>query len=166
MYLQSPGIETISSRGTGHDDLHTASIMASIFQTMPALRRAAPILSRRFFTCSQCLKGPSAQHASSLRASQKSSILRAVRYHSTRRAPSIRKSSTASALASSPLEALSKSIGGKATGSRASFFPEISEKVVAYWLLGSAASVFGIVVFGGLTRLTESGYVKTSLEVC
>lgn len=26
------------------------------------------------------------------------------------------------------------------------------------WLLGSAASVFGIVVFGGLTRLTESGY--------
>jgi cytochrome c oxidase assembly protein subunit 15 len=30
---------------------------------------------------------------------------------------------------------------------------------VAYWLLGSAASVFGIVVFGGLTRLTESGYV-------
>lgn len=29
--------------------------------------------------------------------------------------------------------------------------------MVAYWLLGSAASVFGIVVFGGLTRLTESG---------
>jgi cytochrome c oxidase assembly protein subunit 15 len=31
--------------------------------------------------------------------------------------------------------------------------------VVGYWLIGSAASVFGIVVFGGLTRLTESGYV-------
>lgn len=40
-----------------------------------------------------------------------------------------------------------------------SWFPETSSKVVAYWLLGSAASVFGIVVFGGLTRLTESGYV-------
>ena len=39
-----------------------------------------------------------------------------------------------------------------------SFFPEISDKAVGYWLLGSAASVFGIVVFGGLTRLTESGY--------
>lgn len=39
-----------------------------------------------------------------------------------------------------------------------SFFPETSHKAVAYWLLGSAASVFGIVVFGGLTRLTESGY--------
>jgi hypothetical protein len=35
-------------------------------------------------------------------------------------------------------------------------FPETSSKI-AYWLLGSAASVFGIVVFGGLTRLTESG---------
>lgn len=39
-----------------------------------------------------------------------------------------------------------------------SFFPETNSKSVAYWLLGSAASVFGIVVFGGLTRLTESGY--------
>lgn len=38
-------------------------------------------------------------------------------------------------------------------------FPETSSKSVAYWLLASAASVFGIVVFGGLTRLTESGYV-------
>lgn len=41
-------------------------------------------------------------------------------------------------------------------------FPKISDKAVAYWLLGSAASVFGIVVFGGLTRLTESGFVITS----
>ncbi|KIX95690.1 uncharacterized protein Z520_08397 [Fonsecaea multimorphosa CBS 102226] len=38
-----------------------------------------------------------------------------------------------------------------------SFFPDTSSNTVAYWLLGSAASVFGIVVFGGLTRLTESG---------
>lgn len=42
---------------------------------------------------------------------------------------------------------------------RRAFFPEISSKIVAYWLLGSAASIFGIVVFGGLTRLTESGCV-------
>jgi cytochrome c oxidase assembly protein subunit 15 len=34
---------------------------------------------------------------------------------------------------------------------------------VAFWLLGSAASVFGIVVFGGLTRLTESGYASHAL---
>lgn len=38
-----------------------------------------------------------------------------------------------------------------------SLFPDTSSNTVAYWLLGSAASVFGIVVFGGLTRLTESG---------
>ncbi|EFX05297.1 cytochrome c oxidase assembly protein cox15 [Grosmannia clavigera kw1407] len=37
------------------------------------------------------------------------------------------------------------------------FFPETSSKAVAYWLIGSAISVFGIVVWGGLTRLTESG---------
>ncbi|ROT36604.1 cytochrome c oxidase assembly protein COX15 [Sodiomyces alkalinus F11] len=37
-------------------------------------------------------------------------------------------------------------------------FPEkTTSKAVAYWLLGSAVSVFGIVVWGGLTRLTESG---------
>ncbi|KAI1850440.1 hypothetical protein JX266_004298 [Neoarthrinium moseri] len=36
-------------------------------------------------------------------------------------------------------------------------WPDASSKSVGYWLLGSAASVFGIVVFGGLTRLTESG---------
>lgn len=42
---------------------------------------------------------------------------------------------------------------------KSSSFPETNHKVVGYWLLGSAASVFGIVVFGGLTRLTESGYV-------
>lgn len=42
--------------------------------------------------------------------------------------------------------------------SKAKSFPAASSKSVAYWLLGSAASVFGIVVLGGLTRLTESGY--------
>jgi heme a synthase len=41
---------------------------------------------------------------------------------------------------------------------KGAFFPATSDKQVAYWLLGSAASVFGIVIFGGLTRLTESGY--------
>lgn len=32
-----------------------------------------------------------------------------------------------------------------------------SSKVVGYWLVGTSALVFGIVVLGGLTRLTESG---------
>ncbi|ERS96527.1 hypothetical protein HMPREF1624_06731 [Sporothrix schenckii ATCC 58251] len=36
-------------------------------------------------------------------------------------------------------------------------FPDTSSKSVAIWLIASAVSVFGIVVWGGLTRLTESG---------
>jgi len=32
-----------------------------------------------------------------------------------------------------------------------------AKKAVGYWMLGSAGLVFGIVVLGGLTRLTESG---------
>ncbi|KAK6346552.1 Cytochrome c oxidase assembly protein cox15 [Orbilia brochopaga] len=36
-------------------------------------------------------------------------------------------------------------------------FPDTSDKIVGYWLLGSAGLVFAIVVVGGLTRLTESG---------
>jgi len=34
----------------------------------------------------------------------------------------------------------------------------ISTRAVGIWLLGSAGLVFAIVVVGGLTRLTESGY--------
>jgi cytochrome c oxidase assembly protein subunit 15 len=49
--------------------------------------------------------------------------------------------------------------GSAKSSPKSSFFPETNDKVVGYWLLGSAVSVFGIVIFGGLTRLTESGYV-------
>jgi cytochrome c oxidase assembly protein subunit 15 len=38
-------------------------------------------------------------------------------------------------------------------------WPDISDKKAGIWLLGSATLVFGIVVLGGLTRLTESGFV-------
>jgi heme a synthase len=31
------------------------------------------------------------------------------------------------------------------------------KKIVGYWLAGTSAAVFGMIVFGGLTRLTESG---------
>ena len=37
------------------------------------------------------------------------------------------------------------------------WFAETNDRVVGVWLLGSAGLVFGIVVLGGLTRLTESG---------
>jgi hypothetical protein len=59
-------------------------------------------------------------------------------------------------LSASPAHAAA--LAGAAKGqARSSSFPKTSSKSVAYWLLGSAASVFGIVIFGGLTRLTESG---------
>lgn len=34
---------------------------------------------------------------------------------------------------------------------------KFTKPIVGYWLLGTAGLVFGIVVIGGLTRLTESG---------
>lgn len=44
-----------------------------------------------------------------------------------------------------------------AEATKASSFPAVSAKPVAYWLFFTASLVFGIVVVGGLTRLTESG---------
>ena len=34
---------------------------------------------------------------------------------------------------------------------------ENRDKIVGYWMFGTGALVYGIVVVGGLTRLTESG---------
>lgn len=62
---------------------------------------------------------------------------------------------TAAAAPSPTLKQTSELAAG--AKSKTKSFPETSSKSVAYWLLGSAVSVFGIVVFGGLTRLTESG---------
>ncbi|KAF9636330.1 putative cytochrome c oxidase assembly protein cox15 protein [Lasiodiplodia theobromae] len=126
--------------------------MASIFQAFPALRRAAPRLSRDFFACSRAVNPAKSAVPPPLRSHlRQSPILGAVRWQSTAKP------------AQTPLGALSKSIGTKPVQKAAtevkkrSFFPKSNRKIVAYWLLGSAASVFGIVVFGGLTRLTESG---------
>ncbi|RPA96832.1 COX15-CtaA-domain-containing protein [Choiromyces venosus 120613-1] len=63
---------------------------------------------------------------------------------------------------SSPLGALANTFARNSQSLKASakarpFFPDISSRTVGYWLLGSAGLVFGIVVLGGLTRLTESG---------
>ena len=72
---------------------------------------------------------------------------------------SIRSTSSSSAAptAQSPSSLSSLHDGSRSEDQSARYFPEASDKVVAYWLLGSAASVFGLVVLGGLTRLTESG---------
>lgn len=67
------------------------------------------------------------------------------------------KNSTSSPAASIEYAAEPATESNEKSNSSGSSFPDTSSKSVAYWLLGSAASVFGIVVFGGLTRLTESG---------
>lgn len=131
--------------------------MASISSALPALRRAAPRLSKTLFPCSQCSRStvskgrPTTLYLNAFRSSTRRNIV------------SSSDIGTSPLGSPSALASLSKSINQKAERARkwdrSSFFPKTSNKVVAYWLLGSAASVYGIVVFGGLTRLTESGFV-------
>ncbi|KAI7462040.1 cytochrome c oxidase assembly protein-like protein cox15 [Hortaea werneckii] len=77
------------------------------------------------------------------------------------------RSQSSSATAPSPLGALSQTIGQSpsktaanatsSSSSSTSSWPNHTPRSVGYFLLLSATSVFGIVVLGGLTRLTESG---------
>ncbi|KAH6679225.1 cytochrome c oxidase assembly protein-like protein cox15 [Halenospora varia] len=126
--------------------------MASI---LPGLRRAAPRLARDFFICHQCVR--QARPLGKLQLPIKSNLSRTIRFNSS--AVTFPKNG----ISSSPLVNLSQTIEKETAGKGAEklrkqgFFPETTSKPVAYWLLASAASVFGIVVFGGLTRLTESG---------
>ena len=124
--------------------------MASIFQ---GLRGAAPRLSRNLFICRQCMK-------QSRPIIERSTILGKSAFQKSVRLNHVAANADNAARKSSPLASLSQTIAApKNSRSTQKFFPETSSKSVAYWLLGSAASVFGIVVFGGLTRLTESGYI-------
>ena len=137
-----------------------AGLMASIFSTFPALKKAAPRLSRQFFSCLQCSRMVPKARPTTL-------YLKAFKSSTRRTIASSSDAFSSPSGASSTLASLSKSISQKTERTtrvvRTAFFPETSDKVVAYWLLGSAASVFGIVVFGGLTRLTESGFVCSTL---
>ena len=106
------------------------------------LRTAAPRLSRQFFTCQARRQVQTRTPAPLARGRSKPSWILQCHYQSTHAQQHV------SALG----EAVAETVVRKST------FPKTSEKSVAYWLLGSAASVFGIVIWGGLTRLTESGY--------
>ncbi|KAI2472921.1 COX15-CtaA-domain-containing protein [Annulohypoxylon bovei var. microspora] len=114
---------------------------------IPGLRRAVPKLGSSLFVCRQCLRQqPRTAPSRILRSLQ-------VRHASTESQAPFARYFTSSAIptdtATATVNAASKA------GKRA--FPETSSRSAGYWLIGSAASVFGIVVFGGLTRLTESG---------
>ncbi|PQE29579.1 cytochrome c oxidase assembly cox15 protein [Rutstroemia sp. NJR-2017a BBW] len=116
--------------------------MASI---LPGLRKAAPRLSRDFFICHQCVK-PTRPALPRTKIPGKSALSRNIRFNSN--------TAAFAEPAGSPLSSLSQTISIDSARSLPSkkFFPEVSSKGAAYWLLGSAASVFGIVVFGGLTQ--------------
>jgi hypothetical protein len=128
------------------------------------LREAAPGLTRRFFSC-QCHNARPTRpfHSARIPITQQTASFRALNRASAR---SFQKSfrdvfKTAKRL-SSTTATLAQDIPQTTSTTKASFFPETSSDAVGYWLLASALSVFGIVIFGGLTRLTESGYGNSS----
>lgn len=134
------------------------SIMAALGMSAFPLRKVGVrVASAELFTCRQCLR--QRNHATRLfssrttsqsqRSPRVSSYLGALRKNF--KAFTVPRSASLST-ATAAQQALEQ--GATTTKSR---FPDVSSKAVAYWLLGSAASVFGIVIFGGLTRLTESG---------
>ncbi|RMJ06574.1 hypothetical protein CDV36_013824 [Fusarium kuroshium] len=100
----------------------------------------------KFFVCNQCLRG-----ASSTPRFTPSRILNLVRSRSYADA-ALRKP-----LGTTVAEQVSARAAPSVAQAAKKAWPETTHKVVGYWLVGSAVSVFGIVVFGGLTRLTESG---------
>jgi hypothetical protein len=118
--------------------------MGSILKGFPLLRQAMPTYTRHFPPCR--LKHPSSFISpKSLPSCQSRSLFQSFPRR-VQRSPILRN------VEASPTSQSTENARKKS-------FPETSDKSVAYWLLGSAASVFGIVIFGGLTRLTESGYV-------
>ncbi|KAL7960071.1 cytochrome oxidase assembly domain-containing protein [Trichoderma compactum] len=94
----------------------------------------------RFFFCNQCLRQAPRRSPSPIL-----NIVRSRGYVDAKPLESL-AAKNASAVASQVQAKASKAFPKKTTS-----------KAVAYWLIGSAASCFGIVVWGGLTRLTESG---------
>ena len=137
--------------------------MTTIFQTFPLLRQLAPKFSRQFFSCQSCRYGAVRTSLSGSRAPYASITKHSFylkRFRSkTRSSSSSSVTNTSSVLEAVPSPVVFSSLKetGRSKVQDTHYFPEVSDKVVAYWLLGSAASVFGLVVFGGLTRLTESG---------
>lgn len=125
-----------------------------------ALRRGLPRFNAaETFVCRKSLHN---QAQAGYKSVRQTPFLNAFR---SRAAPARQQSTAGSATSTSPLSELSKTIGHQtAAPAKKGVFPETSDKKVAYWLLGSAASVFGIVIFGGLTRLTESGFVLAAVS--
>lgn len=132
--------------------------MASLGTSLPAWRSLAPRLSRDIFNCRHCLRNPG-YAAKSVRQFAAMPSPQPNKIRSSLFTDKNRQFFTSSMKRTAAAPSFTSAIHEGATKAKSSSFPAISNKSVAYWLLGSAASVFGIVIFGGLTRLTESGLV-------
>ncbi|PKY03191.1 COX15-CtaA-domain-containing protein [Aspergillus campestris IBT 28561] len=133
--------------------------MANMGSAVPMFRSLAPRLARDFFTCRQCLATQPLNFATkSFRKnfSTVPSAYNARRVNATSIQSSARQAFSSSVKRWTSGSAVANAVEEGASKAKSSF-PQVTDKKVAYWLLGSAVSVFGIVVFGGLTRLTESG---------
>lgn len=134
--------------------------MASLGSSASWARGFAPRLFKDFSTCYQCLR--TQNYATKSAFPRQFSGLSFAR-SDQRTNPAILNSKTRQFFSQNLRRTVSSSTVAHAAEEGAtkakSSFPPVSDKSVAYWLLGSAVSVFGIVVFGGLTRLTESGCV-------
>ncbi|PGH17384.1 hypothetical protein AJ80_04840 [Polytolypa hystricis UAMH7299] len=123
---------------------------------IPMFRSLAPRFYKEFFTCRRCLRNeaqlfrtPPRRWMGMMRFAKPSQI--------SAIGLAIRKHNAFGAIRNASIAAVPKIASAEAAAGAKPRFPNLTGKVVAYWLLGSAASVFGIIVFGGLTRLTESG---------
>jgi len=136
--------------------------MASLGSSAPWARGFAPRLFKGFSTCRQCLR---TQNYATKSAFRKQFASLSFAQSRQRANPMILNSKTRQFFSQNLRRSVSSSTVANAAEEGAtkakSSFPQVSDKSVAYWLLGSAVSVFGIVIFGGLTRLTESGCVGT-----
>jgi len=129
--------------------------MRGAVSVLGLLGRSAPrLVVQEAFVCQRCLHQQAAVATTSrqiyqqaYKSIQQTPFLHAFR---SRAARNTRQASTT--FNHRPLSAAAQAGAGKRWR-----FRETNSDSVAYWLLGSAASVFGIVIFGGLTRLTESG---------
>lgn len=140
-------------------------VMASLVMPLPAWRRLAPRLAKDLI-CRQPLRNQgcaanSIRRFAAIPSPQPAKVRTSVFTDKSRQF--FTSSSRQSAATPNFTSAIEE--GAAQAQSKSSSFPKITDKSVAYWLLGSAASVFGIVVFGGLTRLTESGFVHKALPV-
>ncbi|KAL1304098.1 hypothetical protein AAFC00_000533 [Neodothiora populina] len=128
-----------------------SSVFRLLRQTVPRLGQDATFVCRR---CVQSQASLKQTPTTVYKSTKQTPFLQAFRSPSHPTSIGLRHNSTSPSL-SQVGQALGKA--GAEQSAKKSFLPETSSKSVAYFLLGSAASVFGIVVFGGLTRLTESG---------